>query len=68
MPEEAAEAIGKPFRTSKAKGIGLGLAISKRFVEAHGGTISAIGAIGKGTTIAVKLPIKPDAAEVISHD
>jgi PAS domain S-box-containing protein len=52
-----------PF-TTKAKGIGLGLPISKRIVEAHGGSISVESEAGKGTTFTVTLPIKPGSREV----
>jgi signal transduction histidine kinase/integral membrane sensor domain MASE1 len=37
-------------------GTGLGLALAKRFVEAHGGAIEVCSAIGSGSTFAVKLP------------
>jgi PAS domain S-box-containing protein len=51
--------IWKPFHTTKAKGIGLGLAICKRIVEAHAGSISATSTVRKGTTFLIKLPIEP---------
>ena len=47
-----------PLFTTKAQGMGFGLAICKRIVEAHGGTIGVKTAIGKGTTFIVSLPIK----------
>jgi two-component system sensor histidine kinase BaeS len=40
---------------------GLGLAITKSFIEAHGGTISASSNPGEGTTITIQLPVKDDS-------
>lgn len=56
MDEDTVNHIFDPFYTRKAKGIGLGLAVTRRIVEAHGGTIAVRSAPGEGTTFAVKLP------------
>ena len=64
MPEKVMENLWKPLQTTKAKGLGLGLAICKRIVDAHGGTISVKSKAGEGTTVTIGLPIKPVGVEV----
>jgi signal transduction histidine kinase len=49
--------VGRDY-TRKAEGTGLGLALTKRFVELHGGEISLASAPGKGSTFTVTLPIR----------
>jgi signal transduction histidine kinase len=52
--------IFDPFFTTKdkGKGIGIGLAISKRIIEDHGGKISVVSSSGEGTTFTVCLPVR----------
>jgi signal transduction histidine kinase len=52
----------EPLFTTKAKGIGLGLAISKKLSEANGGRLEVQSEPGKGSTFTVTLPIH-DSAE-----
>jgi signal transduction histidine kinase len=57
----ARETIGRlwsPLFTTKAKGMGLGLPIAKRLVEAHGGSIKVESKVGEGSTFTVTLPIR----------
>ncbi len=64
VPEELRRRIWSPFYTSKATGTGLGLALAKKVVEAHGGSIeleaSAASAAGsRGASFLVTLPKRP---------
>ena len=56
MTAEQLAHLFEPYRTSKEKGTGLGLMITKRIITAHGGTIAAESAPGKGTTFTIVLP------------
>ena len=58
MSKETLDKLWTPLFTTKAKGMGLGLSICKRFVEAHGGSISVKSKVGKGTTFTVKVPVQ----------
>ncbi len=58
MPKENMKKIFIPFFTTKAKGMGMGLPICKRFVESLGGSIEVESEEGKGATFTVKLPIQ----------
>lgn len=48
--------IFEPYYSTKKFGIGLGLAITKRFIEEHGGTITIRSEVGKGTTMELRIP------------
>lgn len=63
IPEDEVPDLFTPFkRLSTAKlgrrrSVGLGLAITRRLIEAHGGTITIDSEVGKGTTFTVHLPL-----------
>jgi len=59
MSKETLEKLWTLRFTTKAKGMGFGLPICKRFIEAHRGSISVKSIRGKGTTFTVTFPIEP---------
>lgn len=58
IEEENLPKLFTPLFSTKAKGVGLGLAICKQIVEDHGGDITAKSKGGKGSAFTVKLPIR----------
>lgn len=56
IAEADAERLFEPFFSTKPEGLGMGLAISRTIVEAHGGMLRAIGGDGRGTTFVFTLP------------
>lgn len=59
ISQETMGRLFEPLFTTKAKGLGLGLALAKMFVEGHGGTISVESVEGEGSTFTVRLPVMP---------
>ena len=56
IPPDRLAAIFEDFVTTKRRGLGLGLAISKKIVEQLGGNISVASEVGKGTTFVLDFP------------
>lgn len=63
IPADERERIFEPYFTTKASGLGLGLVLTKKIVDAHGGEIFVDSTPGEGTRIEVALPAGPPAAE-----
>jgi len=57
IPPENLAKIFEPLLTTKARGIGLGLATSRILVEANGGSLEVESEMGKGSTFTIRLPI-----------
>jgi len=57
MDETTAKNIFNPFFTTKDKGVGLGLALTRKIIEDHRGTIEVVSEKGMGTTFTVLLPV-----------
>lgn len=66
MTEEQRARLFQPLFTTKPKGVGLGLAVSKKLIEAHGGEITCESAVGKGTRFSIWLPalLPPEPASL----
>jgi PAS domain S-box-containing protein len=58
IPPETMKTLFEPLFTTKGRGLGLGLAVSKDLVEANGGRIEVESVVGQGSTFKVYLPIE----------
>ncbi len=57
IPSNELGRIFEPFYTTKSEGTGLGLSMTQRIIDDHGGTIDIKSKEGKGTTFYIKLPV-----------
>ena len=57
IPEDIKAKIFNPLFTTKEKGVGLGLAVTKLLIESHHGDIKVSSKIGEGTTFTVEIPL-----------
>jgi two-component system sensor histidine kinase HydH len=56
VPPEDLERIFEPFTTTRTHGTGLGLAVARRFIELHGGALTAENATGGGARFTARIP------------
>ena len=56
ISKEELPRIFEPFFTSKARGSGLGLALCRKIVEDHGGSIEVQSTVGQGTSVVITIP------------
>ena len=56
VPPELRERVFEPFFTTRPRGTGLGLAVARQIVEAHGGTIAVGDRAGGGARFTLRLP------------
>src|SRR5439155_8819176 len=55
IPAAQVDQVFTPFWTTKPKGTGLGLALTHKIIEEHGGTIHLTSEVGQGTTVTIYL-------------
>jgi nitrogen fixation/metabolism regulation signal transduction histidine kinase len=68
FPAELMERLFEPYVTSKVKGTGLGLAVVKRIVEEHSGSIIAENQQGGGAVVTIRLPVGGALREHEGHN
>ncbi|MDH7796950.1 MULTISPECIES: ATP-binding protein [unclassified Beijerinckia] len=61
VPSDVADRVFEAFYTTKSTGIGMGLAISRSIIEAHGGAVYVAPNYPQGTVFGFTLPFKPRA-------
>ncbi len=76
IPDHLREKIFEPFFTTKGAlggsatpGTGLGLSVSYGIVQSHGGSFKVVSAVGRGTTMTIRLPViaTPEAAAALAE-
>jgi signal transduction histidine kinase len=66
IPKDRLDTIFDDFVTTKKRGLGLGLAISKKVVEQLGGSIGVTSEVGGGTTFALRFPLTQQRPEQLA--
>jgi len=66
IPPERLSAIFDDFVTTKRRGLGLGLAVSKRIVEQLDGTIAVASAVGRGTVFTLRFPARDEGTAAVA--
>ena len=65
MNGDQLEKLFNPFFTTKRRGVGLGLNITKQIIDAHNGRINVVSRVNEGTSFETRLPLR---IEEVSHD
>jgi len=63
IPKDEQALVFEPFHTTKTTGSGLGLAVVRQVIEAHGGSVGITSAVGNGTTVWIEIPKRPPARQ-----
>ena len=68
IEKETLEKVFHPYFSTKRGGMGLGLAITRRIIEEHGGTITVHSDVGQGTEFEIQLPVMNEGAGIIKDE
>lgn len=60
IPRDQLKRIFEPFKTTKSRGLGLGMPYARRIIEEHRGKIAVESVLGEGTCIRIELPAEED--------
>lgn len=67
IPPDLIPKIFDPLFTTKSRGMGLGLVVARRMVEAQGGSLDLNSNSGKGTIAVIRMPYLPDAVSITGN-
>ena len=63
IPPTALDRLYEDFFTTKSRGSGLGLSITRRVMQSHGGSILANSSVGQGTVFELSFPLLPEVSQ-----
>lgn len=64
IPPEELDRVFRPFFTTKRGGTGLGLSLSRRIIDGHGGTLLAESELNKGSRFTIRIPLRTAREEL----
>ncbi len=67
IPPDLIPKIFDPLFTTKSRGMGLGLVVARRMVEAQGGSLDLNSNSGKGTIAVIRMPHLPDEVSITGN-
>jgi signal transduction histidine kinase len=60
VEKEKLDKVFEPFFTTKSRGLGLGLALTRKVIEEHGGKVQFDSSPGKGSVVTLHFPLEEE--------